>query len=62
MEQHSDLELVEVDENLDPLSGATGAHPLGTGVGAASAGAAGAAIGSLAGPIGAAVGLVAGAV
>jgi hypothetical protein len=50
------------DENRDPISGAAGAHPLGTGVGAASGGAAGAAIGTVGGPIGAAVGLVAGAV
>jgi hypothetical protein len=35
----------EPDANLDPLSGETGAHPVGTGIGAASAGATGAAIG-----------------
>ena len=55
-------ERIEKDENRDPISGAPGAHPVGTGVGAASVGTAGAAIGSLAGPIGAAVGMVAGAV
>jgi hypothetical protein len=31
--------------NLDPLSGETGAHPMGTGVGAATGGVAGAAVG-----------------
>jgi hypothetical protein len=50
------------DANLDPLSGETGAHPVGTGIGAASAGAAGAAIGgALGGPVGAVVGAVVGA-
>lgn len=49
--------------NRDPLTGATGAHPLGTGVGAAIGGAAaGAAAGSVAGPIGTAVGAAVGAV
>lgn len=49
--------------NRDPLSGAPGAHPVGTGAGAASGGAIGAGIGAVAGgPIGAAVGAVAGAV
>lgn len=46
----------------DPISGEPGAHPVGTGLGAAGGGAAGAAIGSLGGPIGAAIGLVAGAI
>ena len=50
-------------ENRDPLSGEKGAHPIGTGVGAAAAGAAaGAAGGMMAGPAGAAVGAVIGAV
>jgi hypothetical protein len=50
-------------ENRDPISGATGAHPVGTGVGAAIGGAAaGAATGSMAGPIGTAVGAAVGAV
>ena len=50
-------------ENRDPLSGATGAHPVGTGVGAALGGAAaGAAVGTVAGPIGTAVGAAVGAV
>jgi uncharacterized protein (TIGR02271 family) len=51
------------DANPDPITGAPGAHPVGTGVGATGGGAAGAAIGAMVGgPIGAAVGLVAGAV
>lgn len=48
--------------NRDPITGTPGAHPVGTGLGAAGGGLAGAAIGSMAGPIGTAVGAVAGAV
>lgn len=51
----------EHHEHRDPLTGAPGAHPLGTGVGAAGAGAAGAAIGAAAGPIGALAGAAVGA-
>ena len=52
-----------VDANRDPLTGAPGAHPVGTGIGAAGAGAAGAAIGAaIGGPVGGAIGLVAGGV
>src|SRR6478672_1773131 len=55
--------LDNADENRDPITGARGAHPVGTGLGAAAGGAAtGAAIGSVAGPVGTAVGIVAGAV
>src|SRR4051812_49659317 len=50
------------DENRDPITGEPGAHPVGTGVGAAGAGAAGAAIGAAAGPAGSAVGAAAGAI
>lgn len=55
----------EEEVNRDPLSGATGAHPIGTGAGAASGGVAGAALGLMAGGpigglIGAAVGVVTG--
>ncbi len=50
------------DRNPDPITGQSGSHPVGTGLGAAGAGAAGAAIGSLAGPVGTAVGAVIGAV
>jgi hypothetical protein len=53
---------VSNDPNPDPITGAPGAHPVGTGLGAAGGAAAGAAIGSAAGPIGTAVGVVAGAV
>lgn len=49
--------------NRDPISGTPGAHPLGTGAGAAGAGAAGAAIGGMVGgPIGAVIGAAVGAV
>ncbi len=51
------------DENRDPISGEPGAHPVGTGLGAAGAGAAGLAAGmAVGGPVGAAVGAVVGAV
>lgn len=54
---------MERDENRDPLSGAKGAHPIGTAAGATGAAAAGAAVGAMVGgPIGLAVGGVAGAV
>ena len=51
----------EPDANRDPISGAPGAHPVGTGVGAVAGGAAagaatGAVIGTVAGPVGTAVG------
>lgn len=50
-------------ENRDPITGAPGMHPVGTGLGAAAGGiAAGALAGSVAGPIGTVVGAVAGAV
>jgi uncharacterized protein (TIGR02271 family) len=51
------------DANPDPITGAPGAHPVGTGIGATGGAAAGAAIGAaMGGPVGAAVGLVAGAI
>ena len=51
------------DANRDPITGEPGAHPVGTGVGAAGAGAAGAAIGAVVGgPVGAIIGAVVGAV
>jgi hypothetical protein len=56
-------EYQEPDANRDPLTGEPGAHPVGTGVGAAGAGAAGAAIGgAIGGPIGAVIGAAAGAI
>lgn len=51
------------DSNPDPITGESGAHPVGTGVGAASAGAVATAVGAaVGGPIGAVVGAVAGAI
>src|SRR6476620_10525442 len=54
------------DRNPAPFTGAPGAHPMGTGLGAAGGGAAGAAIGAAvsgpAAPAGAVVGAVVGAV
>jgi hypothetical protein len=51
------------DANRDPISGAPGAHPIGTGLGAAGGGiAAGALAGTVAGPIGTIVGAAIGAV
>jgi uncharacterized protein (TIGR02271 family) len=58
------------DSNPDPITGAPGSHPVGTGVGAAAGGAAGvgaamaagAAAGTAAGPVGTAIGAVVGAV
>lgn len=49
-------------ENRDPISNAPGAHPIGTGIGAAGAGAAGMAIGAAVGPIGALIGATVGSV
>ena len=48
--------------NQDPISGAVGAHPVGTSVGAVGGAMAGAAIGSVAGPVGTVVGGAIGAV
>ncbi len=60
------METTRTDErnlNRDPITGAPGAHPVGTGVGAVAGGlATGAAVGAVAGPVGAAVGALAGAV
>jgi len=51
------------DANRDPITGEPGAHPVGTGLGAAGAGAAaGAAGGAIAGPAGAVVGAIAGGI
>jgi len=53
----------QTDANLDPLSGETGAHPVGTGVGAAGAGTIGTVVGgAVGGPVGAVVGAVIGSV
>ncbi len=50
------------DLNRDPITGAPGSHPVGTGLGSAGGAAAGAAIGAPAGPVGAMVGGVIGAI
>src|SRR5688500_16773609 len=51
------------DANRDPITGAPGSHPAGTGLGAAAGGmAAGAAAGTVAGPVGTALGAAVGAV
>jgi hypothetical protein len=62
-ERRTEEKVRKVDANRDPITGAPGAHPVGTGVGAGAAGAAGAAIGTaVGGPVGGAVGAVVGAV
>ncbi|WP_435021436.1 hypothetical protein TA3x_002373 [Tundrisphaera sp. TA3] len=59
----SDAKKTAPDANRDPITGEPGAHPVGTGLGAAGAGAAAGAVGGMAaGPVGAAVGAVVGAV
>jgi uncharacterized protein (TIGR02284 family) len=51
----------EKSSNMDPITGAPGAHPVGTGVGAMMGGAAaGAAVGVMGGPVGVLAGAVAG--
>ncbi len=53
----------ETDANRDPITGAPGSHPVGTGVGAALGGAAaGAAAGTVVGPVGTVVGAAVGAI
>ena len=57
------IELDPPDANRDPITGAPGAHPVGTGIGAAAAGGAGAAIGAaVGGPVGAVAGAVVGGI
>lgn len=56
-------DLRNTDTNRDPLTGAPGAHPVGTGLGAGGGGIAGAVAGAaVGGPVGAVIGGVAGAV
>lgn len=62
MTEPEQFETTEVSANPDPITGEPGAHPLGTGIGAAAAGAAATAIGATAGPLGAVVGAVVGSV
>ena len=52
----------EEDLNRDPISGTLGAHPLGTGAGAAYGGLSGAAVGTAAGPIGVVIGAAVGVI
>ena len=53
----------DTSDNPDPITGAPGAHPIGTAVGAALGGAtAGAAAGTVVGPIGTVIGAAAGAI
>lgn len=52
----------EDPQNRDPISGETGAHPIGTALGAGAAASAGAALGAVAGPVGSAAGAVVGAI
>jgi hypothetical protein len=53
---------VDADANRDPITGEPGAHPVGTGIGAASAGAVGAAVGAVGGPVGSVIGAAIGSV
>ena len=52
----------ELDRNPDPITGAPGSHPLGTGIGTGSGALTGAALGMIGGPVGAAIGLIAGGI
>lgn len=59
----SNVNKPRTDANRDPITGAPGSHPVGTGIGAALGGAAaGAATGTVAGPVGTVVGAAVGAV
>ena len=62
-DQISDQISDQTEANLDPISGEPGAHPVGTGVGAAGIGSVATVVGSVVGgPIGAVVGAVVGSV
>jgi hypothetical protein len=52
----------ETVNNPDPITGEAGAHPVGVGIGALGAGAAGATLGAIIGPVGAVIGAAIGAV
>lgn len=55
--------IIEDNANRDPVTGAPGSHPVGTGIGAALGGAAaGAVTGTVAGPVGTVIGAAVGAV
>lgn len=63
-DSNRDLNKKDKSRNSDPITGAPGSHPIGTGIGAAVGGAAaaGAAAGMAAGPVGSIVGAAAGAI
>lgn len=60
MVESEEQEVDEGSNNPDPITGEPGAHPLGTGIGAAAAGAVATAIGATVGPLGAIAGAVVG--
>lgn len=63
MIKEHEAEVAEEDANLDPITGAPGSHPIGTGLGAAGGGTTGALIGAMVGgPVGAVVGAAVGSV
>ncbi len=62
MNDKHDKDMLDKDMNRDPITGAPGSHPVGTGVGAAAGGATGAVIGAVGGPVGMLAGAAVGAV
>jgi len=62
LQEKNVVENEQLDRNLDPITGAPGSHPVGTGLGAVGGMTAGMMVGSVAGPIGSAVGGVVGTV
>ncbi len=62
-DQRTANNLTDADANRDPITGAPGSHPVGTGLGAVAGGlAAGAAAGTVVGPVGTMIGAAVGAV
>lgn len=62
MNDKHDKDTINKDMNRDPITGAPGSHPVGTGVGAAAGGATGAVIGAVGGPVGMLAGAAVGAI
>ena len=61
--ENKEFDRKDKSRNPDPITGAPGSHPVGTGLGAAAGGAAtGAAVGTFAGPVGTVAGAAVGAV
>ncbi len=61
--ENSQSSITTASANPDPITGETGAHPVGTGVGTALGGAlTGVAAGAVGGPVGAAIGAIAGGI